>query len=222
MKKLFVWIGITLLLALFVYAALELQESRYFNARTIHSLLSRLGPYSIIGYIFMMVVAVISPMPDSMVSIAGGYLFGPYIGSILSLLGLALGTSIDFLIVRRLGRNYVKKRYPKSIRVIDSYSTKLGWQTVVIMRMLPSVTFDLLGYAAGISSMSYALYIGSTLLGAIPMTLFTVLLGNSIEVGSMKYIALVLLIGVIGLIVGTIIMQRSNISSFFKKKKRSS
>ena len=88
------------------------------------------------------------------------------------------------------------------------------------MRTLPSVTFDLLGYAAGISSMSYALYIGATLLGAIPMTLFTVLLGNSLEVGSIKYFAVILLIGIIGLVVSTILIQRFEISSFFKKNKK--
>jgi uncharacterized membrane protein YdjX (TVP38/TMEM64 family) len=220
MKKIFAWIGITLFVAVFIYAALEFQESKHLNAHTIQLLISSFGPYATVGYVLVMIIAVISPMPDSMVSIAGGYLFGPILGSILSLVGLAIGTSFDFLVVRRFGRTYVKTNYPKSIHAIDKYAARLGWQTVVVMRMLPSVTFDVLGYAAGLSSMPYALYIQSSLLGAFPMTLYTVLLGVSLEVGSTRYIIGMLIIGVIGLVAGTIIIQRTNISSFFKKKKR--
>lgn len=209
-QRIRLFIAALILILILTFLGSELRESGSFNVQTIRIFLSQLGPLAIPGFILIMFIAVISPLPDSMVSVSGGYLFGPFIGAILSLIGSAIGTTFDFFLVRKLGRNYVKKKFPDSIAVIDQYALKLGWQTVIIMRIVPSVTFDLIGYAAGLSSMPFSVYLASTMIGMFPATLFTVFLGRSIKVGSWTDAFIILSVGIICLIIGTVVMNRVN------------
>ncbi len=47
---------------------------------------------------------VIAPIPGGPITLAGGYLFGPFWGTIYSLVGIALGAVCAALLARRLGR----------------------------------------------------------------------------------------------------------------------
>lgn len=170
-----------------IYSLIELQESAHFNARTLYQWISYFGPFSAVVYVIVMVFAVITPVPDSLVYIAGGYLFGTVLGTVLSLIGFVIGTSIDFWFARRLGREYVTRKFPNYSHLIDSYSKKIGWQSIVIMRIIPSLSFDFIAYLAGISSISFRTYILANILGAFPLALFEVLLGKSLHTSSIIY-----------------------------------
>jgi uncharacterized membrane protein YdjX (TVP38/TMEM64 family) len=218
MKKFLVWIAITAVLVFFIYIGLELHESRVLTAHNLRVVLVSMGPLAPFGYIALMIFMVITPMPDALVSVTGGYLFGPLAGGILSMIGLAIGASVNFVLARKLGRKYVNQKFPQSVNLIDTYAAKLGWQTVMLLHMLPSVTFDLIGYAAGLSNMPYPVYIGATILGSVPMLLFTTMLGNSLQLKSWKYIIVVILLGIIGLIVGSVISLYSKNNTLPKNK----
>lgn len=218
LKTIVVWVVFLLFIFIFIYTALELQESKLLNAKTVTHFLAQFGYLAGIFYIALMILAVVTPIPDSIVTIAGGYIFGPVVGSLFSLIGLAIGTSFDFWLARRLGRDFVSKKFPHSMDIIDRYAQKSGWWTVFIMRVLPSVTFDLIGYSAGLSSMQYRIYIGSTLLGAIPMTLFTIFLGHSLHIKSLQFTVVVIILGISAVTTGSYIAHRIHISSLSDEK----
>ena len=215
-----IWIIAILFVFLFIYSAFELQESKMLNTKNVTHFLSQFGPLASVLYVLLMVLAVVTPIPDSLVTVAGGYLFGPVLGSVFSLLGLAIGTSFDFWLARGLGRSFVAKKFPHSIQLIDRYAQKSGWWTVFIMRVLPSVTFDFVGYSAGLSSMPYGIYLGSTLLGAVPMTLFTIFIGNSLHIKSLHFAFAVIVVGLIAVTVGSYIFHRLHISSLSESGKK--
>jgi uncharacterized membrane protein YdjX (TVP38/TMEM64 family) len=150
-----------------------------------------------------MILAVMSPVPDFVVSVAGGYLFGPFWGTVLALIGHAAGTSYNFFLARKLGRHYLSARFPHLIRQIDAFTDKVGWQAIALIRIVPSVSFDLAGYAAGISKLKYSTFIAASLLGTAPMAIMQNFLGRSFRTHGpslpwmiIGYVILILLITV--------------------------
>jgi uncharacterized membrane protein YdjX (TVP38/TMEM64 family) len=187
LQQLFIAFVFAVIIVGSIYSLTELQESAHFNARTLYQWISYFGPFSALVYVIVMVFSVITPVPDSLVYIAGGYLFGAVLGTVLSLIGFIIGTSIDFWFARRLGRKYITRKFPNYSHLIDSYSKKIGWQSIVIMRIIPSLSFDFIAYLAGISSISFRTYLLANILGAFPLALFEVLLGKSLHTSSTIY-----------------------------------
>ncbi len=204
------WYTLVLLIALgvFIYGFLDLDESVGFNAKNFSGWLSQLGPLSILMYLLLMILAVATPVPDSIVTVAGGYLFGLVLGGLFSLTGALLGTTINFLLARKLGRKYLYKKYPEQIKIIDEYSKKLGWQTVVMMRLLPSVSFDILGYAAGISTMRLRTYLLANIVGMLPTTYLLISVGYSVKSHAYFTAVIAFIISLVIIIGGTATIRK--------------
>lgn len=182
-----------------LYISVEINESAFLSQNVVFGWLNWFGPWAWLLYIALLVVAVMSPLPDALVILAGGFFFGPVIGSLLTMVGQGLGATIDFLLARRLGRNFVKTKFPKSSSFIDRYSHKLGWQTIFLMRLFPTVSFDMLSYVAGISALSFRKYVLATLGGLIPLAIITTMLGHSINVHSSRLALLSVGIGILSI-----------------------
>ncbi len=173
-----------IIIGLILYSSTEIQEMTVFNKDVIFTTLHHWGPYAWVIYIIILIIAVMSPLPDSLVIIAGGFLFGSLIGTILTIIGQSLGAIIDFLLARTLGRNFVLKKFPKSVHLIDQYAQSLGWQTVFVMRLFPTLSFDMLSYIAGVSNLSLRSYSIATITGLIPLAIMTTILGASMSIHS--------------------------------------
>jgi uncharacterized membrane protein YdjX (TVP38/TMEM64 family) len=124
-------------------------------------------------------------------------LFGPYIAIPLTIIGQLLGATADFYLARKLGRTYVTKRFPNATNTLNEYSHKLGWQTIFFMRLTPTLSFDMLSYAVGLSTISYKHYILATASGMIPLIVISSLLGYSAGLHSKILPILILSIGAI-------------------------
>jgi uncharacterized membrane protein YdjX (TVP38/TMEM64 family) len=182
-----------------LYTSIEIKESAFFSRDIVFGWLHWFGPWAWVLYIVLLVIAVMSPLPDALVIVAGGFFFGPVIGSLLTVIGQGLGAVIDFLLARRLGRNFVKSKFPKSASLIDRYSDRLGWQTVFLMRLFPTVSFDMLSYAAGVSRLSFRKYLIATVSGLIPLAVITTMLGHSVNLHSSRLAILSVGIGILSI-----------------------
>ena len=66
------------------------------------------------------------------------------------------GAAVCFFIARILGRDVAEKLTSKAgMQQIDTFFEKYGKNTVLICRLLPFVSFDIVSYAAGLTSMSF-------------------------------------------------------------------
>ena len=182
-----------------LYTSIEIRDEAFLSKDIISGWLHWFGPWAWVLYITLLVAAVLSPLPDSLVILAGGFFFGPIIGSLLTVVGQGLGATISFLLARRLGRNFVKAKFPKSLSFIDRYTDELGWQTVFIMRLFPTVSFDTLSFIAGVSKLSLRSYVLATVSGLIPLAIITTILGYSINVHSSRLAIYVLGIGIVSI-----------------------
>jgi uncharacterized membrane protein YdjX (TVP38/TMEM64 family) len=109
------------------------------------------GPAVFIG-IYMIAPALF--LPGSILTLAGGALFGPLTGALLSLTGATIGATVAFLIARYLAAEWVERRVSGRLQEIKEGVEREGWRFVAFVRLVPLFPFNLLNYALGLTRLS--------------------------------------------------------------------
>ena len=182
---------------LLFYFGSEIKESHFITQAKVQHLVLRYGYFSWLAYIGLLVVTILSPLPDTPVVLAGGFIFGPYIAIPLTIVGQLLGATADFYLARAFGRSFVTKKFPHATKTLNHYSHTLGWQTVFLMRLTPTLSFDILSYAAGLSTIRYRPYILATFCGMLPFLIISTVLGYSAGLHSKTLPIIIVLIGAV-------------------------
>lgn len=120
------------------------------------------------------------PLPASVMTIAGGLAFGPAWGTLAALTGATLRASSQFLVARLLGREVVAKLLKGRVAKLDQKISENGFQTVLLIRLIPSLPFDMLNYGLGFSKVRFGPYVIASFLGMIPGSFAYVYLGHSL------------------------------------------
>lgn len=107
-------------------------------------------------------------------------LFGPVMGWIYTYIGENLSATVAFFAARYFGRNFVKENENSFIKKYDEKLRCCGFETVLMLRLIPLFPFDFVNYASGLSAIRYRSYIGATLLGVIPGLTAYIFLGGSL------------------------------------------
>ena len=113
------------------------------------------------------------------------------------------GAAVCFYIARILGRDVAEKLTSKAgLAQIDTFFEKYGKNTILICRLLPFVSFDIVSYAAGLTSMSFASFFIATGIGQIPATIVYSYVGGMLTGGAQLFVtALMILFALSALIV---------------------
>lgn len=126
---------------------------------------------------FLVVQAVVAPLPAPAVAMAGGYSFGVAEGFLLTWVGCLIGGVISFGISRLFGRDFVAG----SVRGarLDRYVEEHGVVLILVLRLIPLVSFDAISYAAGLSGIRFRSFFVATALGMLPGTFAFVYFGGA-------------------------------------------
>ena len=146
------------------------------------------GWYGWILFVLIMIVQVfVAFIPGEALEIAAGYAFGALKGSILCLVGEALGGILVFLFIKHFGVKAVELFFSleklRSLRFLQN--PKKRDILFFLLFLLPGTPKDLLCYFAGLTEISTASWICIQLLGRIPSILTSTLGGDAL--GSEKY-----------------------------------
>ena len=99
------------------------------------------------------------------------------------------GAAVCFYIARILGRDAAEKLTSKAgLEQIDGFFEKYGKNTILICRLLPFVSFDLVSYAAGLTSMSFWSFFIATGIGQLPATLVYSYVGGMLTGGARLFV----------------------------------
>lgn len=130
--------------------------------------LDALGP---VVFIAAYVATTIAFVPGSVLSLAGGALFGLVQGSIYALTGATMGATFAFLIARYVARDAVEQRLEGNPRfaAIDHAVGQQGFKIVLLLRLSPVFPFNLLNYALGLTKVRLADYVVASI-GMLPGT----------------------------------------------------
>lgn len=139
------------------------------------------GPMAAVVSAFLMVFqSIVAPLPAFVITFANGLLFGWIFGAILSWSSAMLGAILCFYVAKFLGRPVVEKMVTKkALQWWDRFFDKYGKHAVFIARLLPIVSFDLVSYAAGVTSISFWEFFWATGLGQLPATILYSYLGQN-------------------------------------------
>ncbi|MGK0467937.1 TVP38/TMEM64 family protein [Clostridium sp.] len=147
----------------------------------------------IISFILMILQSVVAPLPAFMITFANAGLFGWVNGALLSWVSAMAGAVLCFFISRLLGRDIVEKLTSKfALKSIDDFFEKHGKYAILIARLLPFISFDIVSYAAGLTSMSFWSFFVATGIGQLPATIIYSYVGGML-VGGTKMMVLGLL-----------------------------
>ena len=143
----------------------------------------------VISFFLMIFQAVAAPLPAFLITFANAGLFGWIWGALLSWASAMAGAALCFYIARFFGRGAVEKLTGKfALDSVDGFFEKYGNYTILITRLLPFVSFDLVSYAAGLTSMSFWSFFWATGLGQLPATLVYSYVGGMLTGGAKKFI----------------------------------
>lgn len=133
------------------------------------------GPLVILAvYAFQTVI----PFPSPALAVIAGALYGPWLGSLITLFGINLSGSISFVFGRYFGRHFVTEYEKDWIKKYDDILAQEGFLTMLFMRLL-FFPYDIVSILAGLSRITYRQYALGTFLGTIPSTVTFVVLGRA-------------------------------------------
>ena len=136
------------------------------------------GPVAVIGSI--MAAILVSPLPSAPIALAAGALYGHFWGALYVLAGSELGAIAAFGIARFLGRDVMQSRLGPRLTQGLAGSQNFLMTTVFVSRLLPFISFDIVSYAAGVTSLSFWRFAIATLAGIIPASFLLAHFGSEL------------------------------------------
>ena len=120
--------------------------------------------------VFMLVYAIgtVFFLPGSVLTLAGGALFGPVLGTFYNLTGATAGAVLAFLVARYLASDWVEQKTAGRLKQLKQGVEGEGWRFVAFVRLVPLFPFNLLNYALGLTRIRLSHYLIATYLFMLP------------------------------------------------------
>lgn len=140
------------------------------------------GPWGVAASIAVMVIHSFVPFPAELVAIANGMLYGPVWGTVITWTGAMLGALLAFGLARMLGRPVVRRLLSETNnKLVDDWVRVHAGGALLFSRFIPVIAFNLINYAAGLTTVSWWTFVWTTSLGILPLTTLMVVMGHHIE-----------------------------------------
>ena len=119
--------------------------------------------------------------PASILTATAGLAFGPWWGTVAAVIGATARACTQFLVARLLGREAVAKLLKGKAAALDEKIGAEGFKTVLLIRLLPNIPYDMQNYGLGFSRVRFGPYVLATFLGILPGSFAYVYLGHSLS-----------------------------------------
>ena len=132
-----------------------------------------------VSFLLMILQSIVAPIPAFIITFANAGLFGWVNGAILSWTSSMVGAALCFYIAKFLGRDVViKLTSNEALGKVDSFFGRYGKYAILIARLLPFISFDIVSYAAGLTSMKFSTFFIATGIGQLPATIIYSYIGG--------------------------------------------
>ena len=170
--------GVVLAIAAFVLAVQKLPIESWLES--LNAWVADLGFVGMVIFALVYAAATVLMIPGSLLTLAGGAVFGLVPGFFTVWNGATLGAALAFLVSRFLARKRVEAwiQGKPSFSVIDKAVAKQGWKIVFLTRLSPVFPFNFQNYAYGLTSVSFWHYVLASWTGMIPGSFLYVYFGT--------------------------------------------
>lgn len=167
-----------------------------------------LAQLSFVAMVFFQVIIAI--IPGEPLEICAGYAFGTLEGTILCILGIALGSLVIFILVRTLGVKLVEVFFSvekiRSMRFLRD-NRKRNTLAFIIM-IIPGTPKDLVSYFAGLTSMKLHEWLIISTIARIPSIVTSTLGGSALAEKDYTFAILVFAVTAVISIIGILIYNK--------------
>jgi uncharacterized membrane protein YdjX (TVP38/TMEM64 family) len=173
--------------------------------------ITNLGPWGILALLAMQVLQiVVAVIPGELVQIAAGLLYGPWLGTLVILVGCVLSSALIFALVRRLGapfvRDMVGEDHLERFRRFER-SGKLDW-LVFILFLIPGLPKDAFTYLVPLTDMGMQKFLLLTTVGRIPGVFVSCFAASDLAAGNYQRAGLLFVIGSVLALVGVVLREK--------------
>lgn len=157
------------------------------------------GPLMVIG--LMILAIVVNPLPSAPIALAAGAVYGHTLGTLYIITGACIGAVTAFLIARFSGHKFIKKHVGNRFTLGRWGSQNALMSMVFLSRLLPFMSFDLVSYGAGLTSITLWRFTVATIFGLIPASFLLAHFGGEMMQADLQTMGVfILLAGLITLI----------------------
>ena len=131
---------------------------------------------AMVAQMFLIVIPSVALMVVSILA------YGPIFGSLIIFAAIFTASSVGYFIGRYFGPVIVEKLIGPSNKVkIEDFIEDYGFWAVIVTRINPFLSNDAISFVGGILKMGYWRFIGATLVGIAPLTIFIAIIGKSTD-----------------------------------------
>ena len=144
----------------------------------LQTLIRQSGLFGYSLYILLFIIATLFLLPGSILVIAGGIVFGPLLGTLLSLIAATLASSCSFLLARWLGRDLLLKYvgHSHTFQAIEKGIARNGIDFLILTRLIPLFPYNIQNYAYGLTTITFWPYTLISALTTLPgIVIYTVM-----------------------------------------------
>ncbi|GMQ96662.1 MAG: hypothetical protein BMS9Abin15_0337 [Gammaproteobacteria bacterium] len=148
--------------------ALAIAYRDQLDATALEQWVSSAGAAGPIVFMLIYAIGTVLFLPGSVLTLAGGAIFGPVLGTLYNLTGATIGATIAFLIARYLAADWVEQKTGGRLKQLKEGVEGEGWRFVAFVRLVPLFPFNLLNYALGLTRIKLSHYIIASYLFMLP------------------------------------------------------
>lgn len=216
-----VWLKPLIFVAALVVVTVFLYETglvRFFLDRErMHRFIDSLEAWGFAGFIALQVIQVVAaPIPGEATGFLGGFLYGPFVGTVLSTIGLSLGSYFAFALSRRFGRPLTDRFVAKS--TMDRFDYLLhhkGAFLVFLLFLIPGFPKDILCYILGLGHLTTLEFLAIASTGRLLGTLMLTFGGHFLR--DKQYVNLFFLSGIAVVAIFLTIAYKDKLERIFRK-----
>lgn len=163
-----VWFRITLVAVVVAGILIAVAFRDRLTVENLQGWIGGLGPAAPWLFMAAYALAAVFFLPGSVLTLAGGVLFGPVWGSLYSLVGATAGATLAFLVSRYAAADWVSRRAGGRLATLIRGVEQEGWRFVAFTRLVPLFPYNLLNYALGLTRIPLVPYIAATFVCMAP------------------------------------------------------
>ena len=101
-------------------------------------------------------------------TLAGGFLFGSFVGTLYVNIAATAGATLAFLAARYLLRDWVERKFGERLGPIQEGFARNAFSYLITLRLIPIFPFFLINLLSGLTRIRLGTYVLATAIGIIP------------------------------------------------------
>ena len=159
-----------ILLLVFIVAGITLAVSYrdQLDATVIQNWIEEADNAAPLLFMLVYIVGTVFFFPGAVLTLLGGALFGPVLGTVYNLTAATIGAMLSFLVSRYLASDWVEKKTGGRLKQLINGVENEGWRFVAFTRLVPLFPFNLLNYSLGLTKIKFSHYSIATYIFMLP------------------------------------------------------